>query len=136
MNDRFRFRAWDKIVKVMYSYELLREHCESDWLHFFEVFKSKNFIPMQCTGLKDKNVVLIFEGDIIYHETKYEDGSVTKHKKVIEFSMCCFMAKEINPIDTNMLFIFNMSVFEIIGNIYQHPELLNTANSPQKEGEE
>lgn len=72
----------------------------------------------QYTGLKDKNGIEIYEGDIV--KTK---NSLYK----VIYDKCCFwgideMGKY--PIYQIKHYIMEDEIFEVIGNIYENPELL------------
>jgi uncharacterized phage protein (TIGR01671 family) len=69
---------------------------------------------MQSTGLKDKNGVEIFEGDIMHDEMADVYGRVRfdEGKFVYEEYEMCFDLCEV------------ASDFSVIGNIYENPELL------------
>lgn len=69
---------------------------------------------MQCTGLKDKNGRLIYEGDFLINH----DGNIG----FIEFKNACFMLTAIN--EDNIMSTQDWTTCEVIGNIHENPELL------------
>jgi len=71
----------------------------------------------QCTGLRDKNGTLIFEGDIC----QYSDLSST-HKYFVDWDRYQFRFSSGRT--GNGMFPINHLISEIIGNIYDNPELL------------
>ena len=81
------------------------------------VFYGDAFIPLLYTGLLDKNNVEIYEGDIVKSRICFGPGG--DHERIF--------AVKIEPgLGTNIeMWVYNTSLFpEVIGNIYENPELL------------
>ena len=71
----------------------------------------------QCTGLKDKNGQLIYEGDILDNISIDEQYEVRWDEDTARF--CCITDNEIYDFDN-----FDVTAFEVIGNIHDNPELM------------
>ena len=117
-----RFRAWDKEFKEMVQVDALvfDEQIIKATYKNGNVVKEdlKNYVLMQSTGLKDKNGKEIFEGDII----DSADGFLTG---VIEFRVGLGMFISNLVEYNNFERLCNVaSSRKIIGNIWEHPELL------------
>jgi len=80
-------------------------------LNVFSGWASKDFKLMQYTGLKDKNGVEIYEGDIVAF-----DNNGFNDKGVVIYDGPCFIVEGFFLIDNSL---------KVIGNIYEKPELLN-----------
>jgi uncharacterized phage protein (TIGR01671 family) len=127
MNDRFRFRAWDKDIK---------RYWEPGNFDLQRACKDKSLIIEQCTGLKDKNGKLIYEGDIIFSNVEYGGtyfviiGGVRGYcydaVAVEEYKEYFARGKDTGGglSSTAYHIITDHGPCEVVGNIHENPELL------------
>lgn len=122
-----RFRAWDKTDKKMYLVDGInfnRGEFESIGVGISFLRGADKVELMQSTGLFDKNSQEIFEGDILGIET--DEGVLnvnifwdSKH------ALFMFESKKYNEEELLAELVEdNTYPFEIAGNIYENPELL------------
>ena len=122
-----KFRAWDKANKEMLDIEdLLWDDCTREFLirttKYSDYFDTEDMILMQYTGLKDKNGKEIYEGDIFKIKYNKKDFMVWVEysEKYAQFITRC----EENILNDEPLGDLNEKHIEVIGNIYDNPELI------------
>ena len=121
---QIEFRAWDKADKKM------REPDDIGGLHISSIGKLHHLKFMEDTGLLDKNGKKIFEGDILKPKTK----AVILEVVGWQDSRARFIRKGYaRPTREYLTGITKISASqrEIIGNIFENPELINS-NSMDK----
>ena len=68
MNREIKFKAWDIQAKQIRSWDYLKETVTFGG-PIAQLFERPNLIiPLQYTGLKDKNGKEIYEGDLLKHD--------------------------------------------------------------------
>lgn len=123
-----KFRAWDSEKKIMRSVANIYTHSHSVFVLVREAAGGppeliRTECLMQYTGSKDKNGVEIYEGDVIRHPTgKYGPDFVIQWSPIL----CGFTAVQVESGHPSpQLNQGTMCHFEVIGNIYENPELVS-----------
>lgn len=137
MSDRFKFRAFYKNKMIWLNYFIqTSQHTTISadrGAYYNALIPNEEINLMQCTGLKDKNGKLIYEGDILEHKfgrpltisknVVYWDRKHWMTGKPV-YTKCCHkkIEKYFSPCGASTFKEFYES--KIIGNIHQNPELL------------
>ena len=114
---KFRIRIKEKDGRITTTYCSLDDFCNdyglSEKLSISEVVSKDEYIE-----LKDKNGKEIYEGDIVHwYSTKHDNGNL-----VVEWNDGRYVVL-LDGIHEN-LFQQRMKWFEVIGNIYENPNLI------------
>ncbi|MDR4995798.1 YopX family protein [Bacillus altitudinis] len=136
-----KFRVWDEDAQEMvYGVGLTPEGIPYSIPNYAEASDQFNYFPdshiMQFTGLRDKNNVDIYEGDTV--RLRNESGFTSLGE--VQFSDGCFEVKFQCGLavfngarhqytkyrDYVKVFASNHAI-EVVGNIYQNPDLLEEA---------
>ena len=118
MQDRFRFRTWHKPTNTM-EYNGLWSGRDWD-----KKIADCNIVIMQCTGLKDKNGKLIYEGDIV--RDKHSEAVAIIEWLSYAYSLMAHIRRmdDYLPLEDICFACEASTPFEVIGNIYENPDLL------------
>jgi uncharacterized phage protein (TIGR01671 family) len=137
MEDRYLFKGkfddsgrWVKgqLVEVNDTYLIIPNHAIkilAGWFSTSHIIEVKKDTICQCTGLKDKNGKLIWENDIMVAHLDDEYPEDETYIRILwrgsEFCSKENGSEDIAPIDK-----FDREHFEVCGNIFDNPELLES----------
>jgi uncharacterized phage protein (TIGR01671 family) len=126
MNREIKFRAWDKKAQVMLPVE---QWANKSWIAVpiqvgaeeweLNQLKMEDIELMQYTGLKDKNGKEIYDRDIVKMKSYSDDQLVVFDEMTMTGCGCHNGYGYELPQENN-----DPDEWEIIGNIYENPELL------------
>lgn len=123
MNNRFKFRTWDNAYKKYRNGLAIHDNqvCTYD---------DNTCVLEQCTGLRDKNGKLIYEGDLIKDDDRvykvifsYEDVA-SCGCCVPSFTGCGFVMEDNRGYRGDLK---SSKQLKVIGNVHETPELLEGA---------
>jgi uncharacterized phage protein (TIGR01671 family) len=136
-----KFRAWDQEQRVMHAhvqdwYDQMTEEDGEPYQtenSFGHVVSTRRYNVMQFTGLRDKNGREIYEGDIVasYERQRLPGrrrGKVVRKQFVIRYDAPQFMLG-IDEDSAQYLTSGEARAYEVIGNIYENPELLSESEA-------
>ena len=113
MQRTIKFRVWDKTLNKIHCWSAIENH-----FTFEELLDDNFFEAMQYTGLKDKNDIEIYEGDILFHPLQGKRKVFYPYSETVA-------SYGLRNVDNGMGSTLQDAhrVWEIIGNIYENPEL-------------
>lgn len=113
-----KFRAWCNIENKMYQKFYVEDHLKFAFMDELISSAQERYILMQYTGLKDKNGVEIYEGDVVNVNKPW----IKPRLEVVEFYTVGGMAG-VHPF-TDTEHQWTSYTAEVVGNIYEHSGLL------------
>ena len=129
-----KFRAWDNLLGFMgevrnidFVDKTIQVLVEDNEGYYFKDWRLKEVKIMQFTGLQDCNGVDIYEGDIVeISQTSSKEQETYDSKSEVVFVDGAFKLVFYDLADEFYLDLKDSTIdyVEVIGNIYENPELL------------
>ena len=114
-----RFRAIHKLTKHWFE-DIHIIYQDGEWFEDYRTLEDgrpmnlDQVAIMQYTGLKDKNGMVIYEGDIV------QTGWQGNEKRVVVFESSTYCVDS----GDGYRYFNHPESYEVIGNVYENPELL------------
>ena len=115
----YKFRAWSRLKKDMFEVNAMSQKAVEEMRDGMSFrYARAEVVLMQSTGLRDSNGVEIYERDVVRIKGVRQPGVVT------------YNGKEFGLLDSKNKFYVGYKwedwerYFEVIGNIFENPELL------------
>ena len=138
---KIKFRAWDKkskkmrqVTEIVFNTGFYMEKNDNSvkliWVKGQDIIENKeiqmqrekDYILMQYTGLKDKNGVEIYEGDIVAERGHYCNSDKIIYQKIQwKENYSCWLRGEYQRLTPKNIKQYQI---EVVGNIYDNPDLL------------
>ena len=117
-NRIIKFRAWDSNKDRMIVGNIISVNEDGVIIYDREyaTWRNSSYIPLQFTGLKDKNGVDIFEGDLIEYRENWLESESGLDERFVHEVKWSGTGWIINNHGSN-------KKVKVIGNIYENPEL-------------
>ena len=126
-----KFRVWDQWVNKFIppdeikSLELfLTVSGEVYSQKFGTIYPKVDYDISQYTGLVDKNDKEIYEGDIVTASHEVHDSDAVNFKRIESYTGVIRYQHSYWAIGDYKLFVMDDESLEVIGNIFENPELL------------
>ncbi|MEI4342440.1 YopX family protein [Streptococcus suis] len=120
-----KFRVWDKDDEHMYfvaEINLVEELISVDEYDY--IFDFSDVVLMQSTGLFDKNGKEIFEGDVVLLRDELNEFESDVYEIVYSRDNLAWIFYDKDSHDFYWMSTCTWDKIEIIGNIYENPELV------------
>lgn len=117
-----KFRAWNKEARELGLFDLSNVCAHGAYIYTDRGNHFDSDMPiMQWTGLKDKNGVDLFEGDLVRYFNIYSNDYVIEEVRYHDGKFLPMVTVEEGY---NAIEKYRANDFEVIGNIYEHSHLL------------